>query len=405
MPVLRNIRTLVTCEDKGTQSELSKIDNAAIAWKNDTIAWLGPDSDLPEEYQQDESIDAGGCVVTPGLIDCHTHLAFGGWRADEFEMRMLGKSYLEIAKAGGGILSTVKDTREASEAELLEKCKEHLEEIAKLGVTTIECKSGYGLNLEDELKILRVYKTLQEHTPLTIISTFLGAHTVPKEFKEKREEYLSLVVDEMIPIIAEKKLASFCDVFLEDSAFSYNEAEAVLKAGVAHGLTPKIHADQLSDGNGAELAASLSAASADHLECISEKGINALKGSNTVAVTLPLASLYTHQAALNARPLIENNIPVAVATDFNPGSAPSYHLPLAMMLACTMNCMTPAEALKGATIYAAKAVLKDSEIGSLEVGKKADIIGFKTPSVNHMLYNFTANRCNLMIKNGDVNSI
>jgi imidazolonepropionase len=388
MPVLRNISTLYTCRDEGGQADIHPVKNAAIVWQGNSIEWVGPEKDLPERWNDEERISAGGKVVIPGLADCHTHLCFGGWRSDEFEMRIRGRSYLEIAKAGGGILSTVKATREASETELYRKAEELLKEIMAAGVTAIECKSGYGLSVEDELKQLRVYKKLNENYPVHLVSTFLGAHTFPPEYKENRNAYIDLVIDEMIPAVAKENLATYCDIFVEESAFTVEEARKIFEAGKKHGLTPKLHADQLSSGGGAELAADVGAASADHLEQISAEGIRRMAEENVIGVTLPIASLYTQQPYLNCRPLVEGGVKVAVSTDFNPGSAPSYDLPLAMMLTCNHGRLTPAETLKGSTLYAARAMGLDERIGSVEPGKSADFVILDTPDINHWLYHF-----------------
>ncbi len=393
MPLLTNIKYLATCRDEGSQDNTHPIKNAAVAWQDDEICWVGKEEDLPSKFEEGEVFGAGGKMVIPGLIDCHTHLAFGGWRPDEFEMRLKGESYLEIAKAGGGILSTVKATRKATEDELYEKASTFLNEMMKLGITAVECKSGYGLNVEDELKILHVYQRLAREYPVEIVSTFLGAHTVPAEYKDNRDGYIHLVIDEMIPAVAKEGLAEFCDIFVEDSAFSVEEARLIFIAAKKYGLTPKLHADQLTDCGGAELAAESDAASADHLERISDKGIAAIARSNVIGVTLPLASLYTQQAPLNCRKLIEGGVEVAVATDFNPGSAPSFDLPLAMMLACNLSGLTPGEALKGATIYAAKAIRRDNKFGSIEPGKKANFAVIDAPDPSFWLYHYRHNCC------------
>lgn len=393
MTVLRNIGTLATCRAQGTQADIHCIPGAALAWDGPTIRWVGPEHDLPPEDRDDESWDAGGALVVPGLVDCHTHLAFGGWRGEEFEQRIQGRSYQEIARSGGGIASTVARTRELTEDALLERASGFLRQMVQLGVTTIECKSGYGLDLETELRLLRVYRTLAELGPARVVATFLGAHVVPPEYREHRAAYLDLVVDRMIPAVAESGLARFCDAFVEDTAFSVAEARRVLLAGRAAGLRPKLHADQLSSGGGAELAAEVGAVSADHLECISEAGILAMRESGCVAVSLPLAALYLPRAPMPARTLLGLGVPVAVATDFNPGSAPSFHLPLAMMLACTLQRMTPAEVLKGATLVAARALGLDQRIGSLEPGKAADFALIDAGSVNHWMYHFRPNAC------------
>ncbi|MGD8426113.1 MAG: imidazolonepropionase [Balneolaceae bacterium] len=388
MPVLKNIGYLATCKDKGGQSEVHPIENAAIAWENEMIRWVGKENGLPGEFSKEETYDANGKMVIPGLVDCHTHLAFGGWRSVEFSMRVQGQSYLDIAKAGGGILSTVEATRAASEEQLFEKAAGFLNEMAKLGITAVECKSGYGLTLEDELKILRVYKRLAEEYPMHIASTFLGAHTIPPEFNDDREGYIELIIQEMIPAVVEQELAEFCDVFTEESAFTVEESRRILLAAKESGLTPKLHADQLSSCGGAELAAEVGAASADHLEKISDIGIEEMAKADVVGVTLPLASLYTQEEPLDCRKLVQGGVAVAVATDFNPGSAPTYDLPLAMMLACNQGRLSPAEAVKGATIYAAKAIHREESIGSVEEGKHADFIVIDAPNPNFWLYHF-----------------
>ena len=392
MPILKNISILYTCRDEGGQPDVHPIENAAIAWMDDKIEWVGKEAEIPEKYRSGMSFDAGGNMVVPGLVDCHTHLCFGGWRADEFEMRIQGQSYLDIAKAGGGILSTVKATRTASEDELYEKAYGLLKKIQQQGVTAIECKSGYGLSLEDELKQLRVYKRLKEETPLHIVTTFLGAHTFPPEFKENREGYIELIINEMIPAVAEENLAEFCDIFVEESAFTIEEARTIFEAGKKHGLIPKLHADQLSSGGGAELAAEVGAVSADHLEQISNEGIRQMAEKGVVGVTLPLASLYTQQPYLNCRPLVEGGVKVALATDFNPGSAPTFDLPLAMMLTCNHGRLTPAEVLKGTTIYAAKAINRNQTLGSIEPGKSADFLVINAENVNEWLYHYKGAR-------------
>jgi imidazolonepropionase len=326
-------------------------------------------------------------------VDCHTHLAFGGWRADEFEQRIRGATYLDIAARGGGISSTVRQTRQATAEALEARARGWLAGMRELGVTTVECKSGYGLDRETELRLLNVYRRLAESQPSRLVSTYLGAHVVPAEFRERRDEYLRLLIDEMIPAVAHEGLAQCCDVFVERSAFSIEEARAILNAGLRAGLRPKLHADQLTDGGGALLAAEVGALSADHLEHISDAGIAAMAAAGVVAVSLPLATMYLNQPAMPARRLIEAGVAVAVATDFNPGSAPSFHLPFALTLACTLQRMTPAEALKGATLYAARAVGMEADIGSLEPGKYADFAIFDVPDPTQWLYHLQANAC------------
>jgi imidazolonepropionase len=402
MPVLRNIGDLATCRAEGGQAEIHAVSEAALAWRDGELLWLGPEANLPFEYGADESFDAGGRLVVPGLIDCHTHLAFAGWRAGEFEQRILGRSYLEIAEAGGGILSTVRATRAASQEDLYERSRLFLDEMLALGVTTVECKSGYGLSLDDELKQLAVYRQLAEAGPARIVPTLLAAHVVPPEYREDREGYVDLVVELIIPAAAEEGLARCCDVFLEQSAFTREEARRILEAGNDAGLLGKLHADQLTDGGGARLAAEVGAVSADHLECISEEGIQAVADAGVVAVSLPIATLYLDQDPMPARRLIDAGAAVAVATDFNPGSAPSYHLPFAMTLACNLQRMTPAEVLKGATIHAARAIGLEDRVGSLEPGKAADFAVINAPDVDHWLYHLRPNACVATVIGGEV---
>ena len=392
--------TIAQCLDQGVQNDVHLIENATVVWQEDIIVWVGKTKEMPEQYEHSNIVLQNGGFLVPGLIDCHTHLAFGGWRADEFGERVSGTPYAEITKRGGGISSTVTDTRAASKEELIEKANGFLTEMTALGVTTVECKSGYGLNIDDEFKILSAYDDLKKITSLTLVSTFLGAHLVPKE--TSREDYCRMIIEEMIPKIAEQKLAEFCDIFIDDHAFTQTEARPIVEAAKAHGLKIKLHVDQLSGDGGAEFAADCGAFSADHLEYVSEEGIKALKKSGTIAVTLPLASLYTFQKSLDARMLIDAGVEVALATDFNPGSAPSNHLPLAMMLGCTLNRMSPKETLKAVTLYAAKALDKADKIGSIEVGKCADFALIDTPSIEHWMYHFKANANCLTVKNGHI---
>lgn len=400
MPLLTNISRLVTCRDEGGQGEVHAIDDAAMVWEDGQIRWVGAAAELPPEHAQNEAVDAGGALVVPGLVDCHTHLAFGGWRAEEFEMRCRGATYQEIARSGGGILTTVRQTRTATEDELYERAKGFALKMAQLGVTTIECKSGYGLSAAEERKILHVYRRLQDDLPIQIVSTLLGAHVVPPEYSDDRTAYVDFLCESLIPEVASEGLAEFCDVFVESGAFTREEARRIFKAGTAAGLRPKLHADQLSDGGGAALAAEVDAISADHLERAHLDGIRAMAAAGVVAVHLPIAGLYLRQEPMDARTFIEEGVRVAVATDFNPGSAPSYHLPLAMTLACTMGRMTPAEVLKGTTIYAARAIDRAESTGSLEPGKRADFLVVDAPSVNHWIYHFRSNAVRAVFAGG-----
>jgi imidazolonepropionase len=401
MKVLEHIGQLATCRAAGGQDDIHAIADGAVAWQGETIRWVGPRAELPPEFAGAERIDAGGGVVIPGLVDCHTHLAFGGWRAEEFVQRLQGRSYLEIASAGGGIARTMRLTRDAGRDELAARAADFLARMLELGITTVECKSGYGLDRANELKLLEVYRTLGAAQPIRLVPTFLGAHVVPPEFRDDRAGYLSLLIDQLIPHIGRERLAAFCDVFVERSAFSPDEARQVLRAGHEAGLGGKLHADQLSAGGGAELAAELGAVSADHLECASDAGIAAMARAGVVAVSLPLASLYLGQTPAPARRWIDAGVAVAVATDFNPGSAPSFHLPFALTLACTLQRMTPAEALKGATIIAARAVGLEDRVGSLEPGKLADLAVLDAPDVTHWLYHLRPNACRRTVIGGE----
>lgn len=400
MQALRNISQLATCSSQAPQQDAGLINDAALVFEEDRIIWAGRDQELPDRFHAVKSLDCNDKLVIPGLIDCHTHLCFGGWRGDEFEMRLKGLSYQDIAAAGGGIRSTVSATRMDTADQLLQKALAVIEGMLDLGITTVEAKSGYGLEQDAELKQLRVYQKLNELQAVDIIPTFLGAHMVPDEYRQQREEYIRLICEVMIPTISEQKLARFCDVFVEEGAFSLTEGRQVLESARQAGLGLKIHADQLSGGGGAQLAAELDAVSAEHLEYIDDTGILALEASGTVAVSLPLASLYLRESYLPARKLLKAGVRVAIATDFNPGSAPSYHLPLAMTLACINQQMTPQEVLMGTTTIAARAIEAEQRVGSLLPGFKADIAVIDAPSVNHWLYHFRANACSGVIKSG-----
>ncbi|MCB0719012.1 MAG: imidazolonepropionase [Bacteroidetes bacterium] len=390
--LLINASGVVTCAGNLPQSDAGVVADAALAWTDGRIEWIGPVSQLPQQFAGYPRIDAEGLLVVPGLVDCHTHLAFGGWRADEFAERARGVSYLEIARRGGGIMCTVRQTREATEEELLEHARTYMNRMLSVGVTTIECKSGYGLTVDDELKLLRVYDSLRKSGPARIVATCLGAHVVPVEYRDDRSAYVEILRDDLIPRVADAGLAAYFDVFVEEGAFTADEARSILETASRFGLRAKLHVDQLHDMNGGALAAELDAVSADHLEYVSDPGIAAMEAAGVVPVALPLASLYLRQTPLNARRFLDREISVAVATEFNPGSAPSYHLPLAMTLACTMNGMTPAEALVGATRIAARAIEMDRLVGSLEPEKRADFILVDTPTVDQWVYLFEPNK-------------
>ena len=400
MPVLRNIAQLATCPPDSAQHDAGLIPNAAVVIRDGTVQWVGRHRDLPAEYRGEAVTDCNQGLVIPGLIDCHTHLCFGGWRGDEFEQRIRGASYQDIAAAGGGIVSTVAATRSATTGELLRKARTSLDAMLDLGVTTVECKTGYGLDEANEMKQLDVYRQLDRLHPVDLVVTFLGAHVVPPDRNIDRGQWVRTICDTLIPRIGKEGLAQFCDAFVEKGAYTIEEADRIFSAARQHGLGIKVHADQLSDGGGARLAARHGATSAEHLEYISDEGITALAEKHVVAVSLPLASLYLDEAWIPARRLIEAGVKVAVATDFNPGSAPSYHLPLAMTLACLKQKMTPSEALQGATSIAARALNLQGKTGSLLPGYRADLAVIDAPSVNHWLYHFQPNACRAVMKNG-----
>jgi len=336
-----------------------------------------------------EVIDAGKRVVTPGFVDAHTHPVFAGIRANEFEQRASGATYREIAARGGGIRSTVRATRNASLKDLVKAGKRYAEWFLRNGTTTVEAKSGYGLTIEDELKILRAIKRLNEDTPLNYVSTFLGAHDIPSEYKTRRQTYVNLVINEMLPRVAEERLAEYCDVFCEQDVFTTDEARKILSAARCHGLGLRVHADQLSLSGGAKLAAELNAATADHLEHTDMMGIVALKGASVQPVLLP-GSVYAlgskHYPA--AREMIDAGLAVVIATDFNPGSSPTPSIPMALSVACTQMKMTPAEAITAATINAAYSLGRGDEIGSLEKGKRADFVIHDCEDYRELAYFF-----------------
>lgn len=399
--LLHNIGQLATCPPEVPQSDAGLINQAAVVIENGIVAWAGPASELPDQYHQYEQTDCADQLIIPGLVDCHTHLCFGGWRGDEFAQRIAGATYQEISAAGGGIRSTVAATREATAEHLKAKAHKVLDQALALGVTTMECKSGYGLDHENELKQLRVYADLDRDHAIDLVPTFLGAHIVPPEFSDRREGYVDLLCEVMLPDIAEQGLARFCDVFVEDNAYSIDEARRILTVARDLGLGLKIHADQLSSGGGAELAAQMNATSAEHLEYISDAGMTAMADAGTVAVSLPIASMYLGDHYLPARRLMDAGVEVAVATDFNPGSSPSFHLPMAMTLACINQRMTPDEVLTGATRIAARAVGMEGQAGSLVTGAPADLAIIDAESLNQWLYHFRPNACTAVMKAGE----
>jgi len=405
--IIKNAVELLTLSPSfKEESGLGIVQNGAMAVQKDKIFWVGKTNEFPKEFvlnPMGKEIDATGKVVMPGLIDSHTHLVFAGSRENEFEQRIRGLSYLEIAERGGGILSTVEGTRRASFDELFSLGKKRLDRMLSKGVTTIEAKSGYGLSLQDELKILKVMKSLQENHSIDIVPTFLGAHTVPKEFRNDRKQYINLLTEEMIPRVAQEGLAEFCDVFCEEKAFNIEESRKILETGKRYGLKPKIHADQLSPGEGAELAAEVGAFSADHLEYISPVGIGRMAEKGVTAVLLPGASFFLSMKKFPpAREMIERGVGVSLATDLNPGSSMTESLPLMMTMGCIMFRMTPKEVIQATTIHAAKSMGRENEIGSLDIGKQADVVVLDIPNYKYLPYHFGVDHVEIVIKQGKI---
>jgi imidazolonepropionase len=379
------------------------IEDGAIAVRDGRIAWIGPRAKLPDDAHT--ARDLGGAWVTPGLIDCHTHLVFGGDRAGEFEQRLKGATYEEIARAGGGIRSTVARTRAASEDELLHSASRRLNALLAEGVTTVEIKSGYGLDVENEAKMLRVARRLGETHPVTVRTTFLGAHAVPPEFHGRQRDYVELVAGPMLDAVAKEKLADAVDVFAEKIAFTREETAHVFKAAQARGLPLKLHADQLSDQHGAALAARFGALSAEHLEHASEDGIGAMGRAGTVAVLLPGAFYFLRDTKLPPIDLMRRHkVPIAIATDCNPGSSPAVSLLLMMNMACTLFRLTPEEALAGVTRNAARA-LGLADRGTLEAGKVADFVAWNISHPAELSYWMGANPARAVIRSGAISEV
>ena len=409
--IIKDAEELVTLAGKKKQprrgvdemSDLAIIKDGALAIDKGAIIAVGTTKELSNKYQALNVISARNKVVTPGLVDPHTHPVFAGSRDEEFEMRIHGATYQEISEHGGGIKSTVAHVRKTTKQKLAEQTQPYLQRFLAHGTTTIEAKSGYGLSLDDEIKLLEVIKELNHKQPLELVPTFLGAHDFPDEYRNDKRGYIRLIKEKMLPEIAHRKLAEFCDVFCEKGVFEIDASREILKEAQKYGFQLKFHADEFSPLGGAELAAELKAVSADHLMCISEKGIHQMKDNSVIAVLLPgttfAMGLKKYAPAFH---MIKSGLPIALGTDFNPGTCFSESMPLIMTIACVMMKLTPAEALTAATINAAYAINRADKIGSLEPGKQADIVIWDVPSYRHIAYHFGVNLVNKVIKKGKI---
>jgi imidazolonepropionase len=368
-------------------SELEIIRDGGLLIRDGKIDIVGKSDEIEKKARGAETVDLSGRVVLPGFVDAHTHLVFAGNRLEDFERRARGETYEQIAKAGGGIWSTVEKTRAATEADLFAQAKKHTDWFLKCGTTTVEAKSGYGLTFDDELKILRVVRRLTVETPLEIVPTFLGAHAVPRDTSP--DQYVDLVINEMLPRVASEKLAEFCDVFCERGYFDIEQSRKIFTAAKKLGLKLRGHVDQLTNSGGAKLMAELGAMTADHLEKTDEQGIGALKSANVKPVLLP-GSVYALGSASypRAREVIETGLAIVLATDFNPGSSPTPSMPMILSLACTQMKMSPAEAISAATINAAYSLNRGDKIGSLEPGKLANFAVFDCEDYRELAYWF-----------------
>jgi len=406
--LIENIGTLQTALGSTKHSGLAqgeniKLKNAAILIEDGLIKEITSDGKSPDEADSAGLIiDAEMNLVTPGLVDAHTHLVFGGYRQGEIPLKLKGASYIDILKAGGGILDTVKRTRETDEDALYEKSMGFLDEMLALGVTACESKSGYGLDFDNEIKQLKVMTRLSKDHPVEIIPTYMGAHALPVEFKGDASKYIDMMCEEVIPYVAENKLAEYCDVFCEDSAFDRAQSKKYLQCARKHGFGLKIHADEINAIGGATLAGELSADSAEHLIATDEDGMKALSIGGTVAVLLPGTSFYLDKPYAKARRMIELGIPVALSTDFNPGSCPSLNMQLIINMGYLKYRMTPEEILTAVTINAACAVGRGNTMGTLEKGKQGDLVVWDARDFEMLCYRFGSNQALQVIKKGEL---
>jgi imidazolonepropionase len=387
-------------------ADVGVVEHGAVAIQDGKIFAVGYEEEVRAQIAGmavKQELDAQGRLVTPGLIDPHTHLVHGGSREHELSLKLKGVPYLEILAQGGGILSTVRATRTASEKALYEKAKKSLDQMLLYGATTVEAKSGYGLRLEDELKQLRVAKRLDETHPVDVVSTFMGAHAVPEEYKGRSVEYVDLVIHEMLPEVKRQGLAEFCDVFCEHGVFSVEESRRILSAAKANGFGLKIHADEIEPMGGAQLAGELGCISAEHLLAATDEGLEAMREAGVIAVCLPATSFNLRLTShARARAMIDMGVPVALSTDYNPGSSPTESLQLVMTLGCLNLGMTPEEVLTAMTINAAHAIGRADAVGSLEVGKQADLVIYDAHNLAYLPYHFGVNHVDTVVKNGKV---
>ena len=402
--LIKNIGCLQTpvgsYSHKGSkQGANEKYINAAIAVEDGIITEILSGGRIPAGAF-DEEIDAEGKLVTPGLVDGHTHLVFGGYRQHEIAMKLAGAGYLDILRAGGGILDTVGKTRQASKEELYDKTAGFLDEMMSMGVTSCEAKSGYGLDKETEIKMLEVIKDLGEKHPMDVVPTFLGPHAVPPEYEGRGDEYIEMTCKEILPEIRKRNLADYCDVFCEDSVFNAEQSRTYLKCARDMGFGLKIHADEIEAIGGTELAGELGAASAEHLIAITESGMDAMAEGGVTAMCLPATSFYLDKTYAPARTMIEKGIPVAMASDFNPGSCPSLNLQFVINLGCLKYKLTPEEVLTAVTINPACAIGLGEKVGTLEPGKQADLVIWNAPDFEMVCYRFGSNMTDRVIKKG-----
>ncbi len=388
----------------GKQAENIKLKNAAILVKDGIIHEITSDGVLPHgEADADKVVDAGGCLVTPGLVDGHTHMVFGGYRQNEIPLKLRGASYLDILRAGGGIMDTVRKTRAASFEQLYQKTKGFLDEMMSLGVTSCEAKSGYGLDFETEIKMLKVLNQLEKEHVMDIVPTFMAAHAVEECWKGKEEEYIRICCDEMMPYVKEHNLAEYVDIFTEDSVFNVEQSKVYLEKAKQLGFKLRIHADEIEAIGGSVLAGEMEAVSAEHLIVINDDGMKAMAESKTTAMCLPATSFYLNAGFAPVRRMIDEfEIPVALASDFNPGSCPSLNLQFVMNLGCLKYKMLPEEVLTAVTVNPACAIGKEKTIGTLEEGKQADMVIWNADDMEMLCYRFGSNLVNTVIKKGIV---